>query len=108
MDKIEDEMRRPSSANSRHAWNDNDGFDMGTEEREVHSSFAQREYDDDEEEDDDSEDSDGDHAPTAMENEVYVGGQIRAIDPKIAKAKAEEQRASCWVKIGRGIRCKFY
>ncbi|XP_030835833.1 polycystic kidney disease protein 2 isoform X3 [Strongylocentrotus purpuratus] len=104
MDKIEDEMRRPSSANSRHAWNDNDGFDMGTEEREVHSSFAQREYDDDEDEDDDSEDSDGDHAPTAMENEVYVGGQIRAIDPKIAKAKAEEQRASCWVKIGRGIR----
>nr|XP_054773085.1 polycystic kidney disease 2-like 1 protein isoform X1 [Lytechinus pictus] len=104
MEKIEDEMRRPSSASSRHAWNDNDGFDMGTEERDVHSSFAQREYDDDEGEEDDSEDSDEDHAPTAMENEVYVGGQIRAIDPKIAKAKAEEQRASCWVKVGRALR----
>ncbi|XP_071479306.1 polycystin-2-like [Diadema antillarum] len=102
MDKIEEEARRPGSSASRNAWNDNEGFDMGTEERNVHSSFAEREYDDDEEEESDSEDDD--HAPTAMENEVYVGGQIRAMDPKVAKAKAEREKASCWVKIGRGIR----
>ena len=108
MEKIEDELRRPSSASSRHAWNSNDnaGFDMGTEEQNVHSSFAAKEYDDDDDDEDETDESDEDHAPTAMENEVYVGGQIRAMDPKIAKAKAEEQNASCWVKFGRGVRCE--
>ncbi|XP_071808292.1 polycystin-2-like protein 1 isoform X3 [Asterias amurensis] len=95
MDQImEDEVqRRPSSSASRQAWSDNDGFDMGSEEK---GNYGQ-DFDDQDEED-------KVHAPTAMESELYVGGEIRTIDPKVAKQKAEQAKAGCFTKIKRGIR----
>ena len=93
---MEDEVqRRPSSSASRQAWSDNDGFDMGSEEK---GNYGQ-DFDDQDEED-------KVHAPTAMESELYVGGEIRTIDPKVAKQKAEQAKAGCFTKIKRGIRCK--
>ncbi|XP_071952107.1 polycystin-2-like protein 1 isoform X1 [Antedon mediterranea] len=98
MDKIEEEGfdRRPQSSASRSAW-DNDGFDMGTEERELNSSFGRREG-----ENDDSDDADDN--PMAMESEVYVGGQMRVVDPAAAKEKELQQKAGCWTKFKRFLR----
>ena len=102
MDKILDDgmLRRPSSSASRQAWSDNEGFDMGTEEKGLSGGGYGEEYGD---QDDDGDDM----APTAMESELYVGGEIRTIDPKVAKQKVEQAKAGCWTKVKRGIRCKF-
>lgn len=100
---------RPSSAASRKAWSDhdNEGFDAGTEEKQLDSSFNKHEGGmdagpsgptDDEE--------DKDHAPTAMESEIYMQGEMRVVDPKVAKARAEQQQAGCWTKFVRFLRCK--
>ena len=94
MDQIMEE-RRPSSSASRHAWSHNEGFDMGTEEK---GSYGP--------EFDDQDDDEKVHAPTAMESELYSGGEIRTIDPGVAKQKAEQAKAGCCTKFRRGIRCK--
>ncbi|XP_038060410.1 polycystic kidney disease 2-like 1 protein isoform X3 [Patiria miniata] len=99
MDKIIDDgmQRRPSSSASRQAWSDNDGFDIGNEEKGINGDYGD-DYGDQE------DDGEVVNAPTAMESELYVGGEIRTIDPKVAKQKAEQAKAGCWTKVKRGIR----
>lgn len=101
MDKImdEDHSPRPSSSASRQAWNDNEGFDMGSEEPDMQENYDEQE--------DDSSDDDGDHAPTAMESEVYMGADMKAMDIKTARAKEDHARAGFCRKVMRAIRCKY-
>ncbi|XP_071829952.1 polycystin-2-like protein 1 isoform X3 [Apostichopus japonicus] len=96
MDKItnEDPSPRPVSSASRQAWNDNEGFDMASEEPDNY----------DEQDGSSDEDEDGDHAPTAMESEVYMGTDMKAMDLKTARAKEDHARAGLCRKIMRGIR----
>ncbi len=54
-----------------------------------------------------SDEEDKDHAPTAMESEVYMQGEMRVVDPKVAKQRAEQQQAGCWTKFVRFLRCKY-
>lgn len=98
MDKImdEDHSPRPSSSASRQAWNDNEGFDMGSEEPDMQENYDEQE--------DDSSDDDGDHAPTAMESEVYMGADMKAMDIKTARAKEDHARAGFCRKVMRAIR----
>ncbi|XP_072051319.1 polycystin-2-like isoform X2 [Amphiura filiformis] len=51
-----------------------------------------------------SDDEGKDHAPTAMESEVYMQGEMRVVDPKVAKQRAEAQQAGCWTKFVRFLR----
>ncbi|PIK36657.1 putative polycystic kidney disease protein 2 [Apostichopus japonicus] len=99
MDKItnEDPSPRPVSSASRQAWKDNEGFDMASEEPDNY----------DEQDGSSDEDEDGDHAPTAMESEVYMGTDMKAMDLKTARAKEDHARAGLCRKIMRGIRCKY-
>ncbi|XP_077999256.1 polycystin-2-like protein 1 isoform X2 [Glandiceps talaboti] len=78
---------RPSSAQSRQAWHDNDGMEL--DDGPLDNSYGHGEYPDDE-------------APTAMESEVYVDGHMRVMDAQ-TKAKLEEPQGCC-SKVGRGIR----
>lgn len=103
MDKImnDESSPRPASSASRQAWSENEGFDMGSEEPDLAENYDEQ----DGSSDDDGED--GDHAPTAMESEVYMGTDMKAMDIKTARAKEEYARAGVCRKIMRGIRCKY-
>ncbi|XP_070544814.1 polycystin-2-like protein 1 isoform X3 [Ptychodera flava] len=80
---------RPSSAQSRQAWHDNEGMDM--DDGPLDNSFGHGDFPDDD-----------DHVPTAMEGEVYVDGHMRVLDAQ-TKAKLEEPQGCC-SKVGRAIR----
>lgn len=89
--------KRPTSANSRNAWND-DGLDApgGRPDSRQSGEFESRDL---------AMGDDGDMMPTAMEGEVYVDGEIVIAGQETDKQGKPKPVSGC-SKLKNTIRCK--
>lgn len=92
--------KRPASANSRNAWND-DGLDAPGGRPESRQSgngeFENRDL---------RLGDEGDMMPTAMEGEVYIDGEIHIAGQE--KPRGKPKPISGFAKFKRGFRCKYW